>query len=182
MVKEIERKFLLWENGIDYSDPYFLNLYQEGHYHSPVDFKEIVLEIGEKIKQGYLELELGKTLANKWGISFSFEPIEARLRQEGSKHFFTIKGNGTLTRDEENKQIGEGLFNQYWQSTVGKRVEKIRLKKPYCGQTLELDVYTDRDLIIAEVEFPDEISAMAFQIIGKEITKDDKYKNRNLAK
>lgn len=182
MAKEIERKFLLWEDGVDYSDPYFLNLYQEGHYHSPKDLKEVALETGEKIKQGYLELELGEILANKWGISFKFKPIETRLRKQNNNYIFTIKGAGGLTRDEENKQIGSGLCDKYWEKTLGKRVEKVRLKREHSGQTIEIDFYTDRDLIMAEIEFSDENSARAFPKIGKDVTENDKYKNRNLAK
>lgn len=182
MGQEIEKKYLLWENGIDYTDPSFLNVDQEEPYHSTQDLRAIVIKEGQTIKQGYLELTLGKKIAEECSLHLDFNPTEARLRDKSGKYTFTIKGEGSLTRNEAEMKIDSELFKKYWSNTSGKRVEKIRLTKPYNGQTLEIDVYTDRDLIVAEIEFPDEISAKHFPALGKDVTEDKNYKNKNLAK
>ena len=53
---------------------------------------------------------------------------------------------------------------------------------PFEGHTAEIDVYTNRDLIVAEVEVPTLKDAEKLSPLGKDVTTDKKYKNRSLAK
>ena len=63
-----------------------------------------------------------------------------------------------------------------------RRVKKVRGKITYWGHTLEIDVYLDRDLIVAEIEVRN-LSDIANLIpLGKYITNYPTYKNKNLAK
>ncbi len=155
MGDEVERKFLIWENDVSFATPIFFDLYP-----SIEQAQRVILAEGVKIDQGYLPLERGKTLAHVIGMTYDFEPVEARLRKMGTvAYYLTIKGDGTV-----------------------KRVEKKRQEKPYQRFHPETDVYTDRDLIVLEVEAPNLEIAATIPVFGKEITTDKRYKNKNLAK
>lgn len=177
MGSEIERKFLLHENDKDFATKNLSEI-----CFSMKDLKGKVLKEGTKIQQGYLPIEKGMDLANKLGLHVTFSPSEARLRNKGGKLYFTIKGEGGIVRDELETGINKKLFQQYWPATQGKRIEKVRLKTPYEGKIAEIDVYLDRKLIVAEVEVPSIEEAEKLKAIGKDITKDPHYKNKNLAK
>jgi CYTH domain-containing protein len=174
---EIEKKFLIYENDKSFATK---NL---NEICSSIDaLKEKVLKEGTKIQQGYIPIEKGMELAKKLGLHVTFEPAEARLRNKGGKYFFTIKGEGGTVRDELEVTIDQHTFQHYWSATEGKRVEKMRLKTPYEGQTAEVDVYLDRKLIVAEVEVGTLDEAERLKALGKDVTKDKAYKNKNLAK
>lgn len=144
--------------------------------------KSDVLLNGKKIRQGYLDLNEGKKLANDFGILISFEPCEVRLRDKEGKRVLTVKGAGGLERGEVEAIISKELFEEYWPKTKGKRVVKVRLEIPEGKYKIEVDVYTDRDLIVAEVEFPNISDSNSFVQIGKDVTEELQFKNKNLAK
>ena len=48
--------------------------------------------------------------------------------------------------------------------------------------TVEFDVYTDRDLIVAEIEVPSLDMLASLPVLGKDVTEDKRYKNKNLAR
>lgn len=170
MTQEIEKKYLLKENGVSYETIFFFknerNLPKNNLY----------------IQQGYMSLEQGRNLAQKLGLEINFEIAEARLRSKGKKYFFTIKGEGTLSREEQERVIDEATFQENWPLTEGRRIEKVRVDIEYEGLIAEIDFYQDRDLVIAEVECPDIETAQRLIPLGKDITEDKRYKNKNLAK
>lgn len=176
MPKEIELKFLI-RNGADvYPTEELLKLYPSvGH------LKADVINRGMNIHQGYLPLNIGNGVASilNWNIDFS--PVEARLRSRAEKYFFTLKGEGNLLRDEMESEIDKNVFYKFWPDTSGKRIEKHRLVRPHEGLNIEFDVYRNRDLIVAEIEFPDLDSVKRVKPLGKDVTNDTRYKNRNLA-
>jgi len=177
MADEIEKKYLIREEAEEYiTDAFKLKFYS-------VDYlaREILKE-GEKIRQGYLDLNKGSDLAKMLNIELDFEIMEARLRDKAGKFFFTLKGDGSLSRSELEKEIDSGLFNEFWPETGGKRLEKCRLKRPYQEYEAEFDLYLDRNLIIAEVEVPSIEDAQKLLPLGKDVTDDKGYKNKNLAK
>ena len=174
---EIEKKYLLQENGIVHVQSHLKTFYR-----SVDDLGGDVLKNGVSIQQGYLPLNVGLDLAKKAGMTYDFTPEEARLRDKGGAFYFTLKGKGGLVRDEEESKIPEDLFTASWPRTEGKRVTKVRLPR-VCGDlTIEFDCYLDRDLAVAEVEFRSVEEASAFPPLGLDITEDKKYKNKNLAK
>ncbi|MBM3199912.1 hypothetical protein FJZ53_03155 [Candidatus Woesearchaeota archaeon] len=182
MKKEIEKKYLLKEGGKEYStkllDKIFKNL---------SELERIVSKRGKIIKQGYLPLEYGKEICQLLGLPYEFSPVEVRLRQKGKEYFFTMKSQGVLSRDElPDVKISKRLFDKYWPKTQGRRVEKIRLAQTFDSKhteyKLEVDVYTDRDLVVAEVETGNEEEASKLPKLGKDVTEDRKYKNKNLAR
>jgi len=178
MPKEHERKFLIWENGIDYTTPSFKTLY------SSVD--ELVSAINKDhilIKQGYLPKHIGEYLLSylSWDID-KFTPAGVRLRKEGDDvYYLTVKGKGTITRDEDNLDLPKTLFAGFWPETKNKRLNKKRLVYPYEDYKIEFDMYTKRDLIIAEIELPSIERLENVIVLGKEVTYDENYDNFNLA-
>jgi CYTH domain-containing protein len=175
---EIEKKYLIREGITEYfTEAFVLN-------YSSIDFlAREVFEKVKKISQGYLEIDKGLHLAKEiLKMNIDFEPKEARLRDKASRFYFTLKGEGNLSRSELEQEITSGLFNEYWPETKGKRLEKFRLKKPYQRYEAEFDIYTDRNLIIAEVEVPTIADVKMLIPLGKDVTDDKKYKNKNLAK
>jgi|GEM_PF-2498941 len=211
MPEEIEKKFLLSENGIEF-------ITNELHkiYSSMEALKKDVLANGTPIKQGYLPLETGEEIAKLLGMGYDFKPNEARLRDKGGKLYFTIKGKGGVSRSELEEKLTQKTFDRFWQKTEGKRVGKIRKdvklkyktlnslgrqkfmgsfvqylkdhkisfldKLFYSPLTAEIDVYTDRELIVAEIEVPTIEIANSLIPLGKDVSEDSNYKNKNLAK
>ena len=110
---------------------------------------------------------------------------EVRVRRkDGATSVMTIKTGKGLVRGEEEWEIEN--FDALWPLTAGRRVLKTRYFIPLGDLTVELDVYEgDLDgLVTAEVEFPDEASALAFDApewLGRDVTEDTRYGNRVLA-
>lgn len=177
MGEEIERKYVIREKALDYAKGALFQLYE-----SVDSLINDVFEHGKHIRQGYLPENIGIELAARLQMSVDFDPKEARLRDKDGKFYFTLKGEGGLSRPELETEITPKLFDKYWLRTGGRRVEKVRLRTPYQGYVVEMDVYTDRDLIVAEVEVPIFADAEGLAPLGKDVTKDSKYKNKNLAR
>jgi adenylate cyclase len=177
MTSEIEKKYLLRERGQEYHTGALLE-----HFTSIDSLVDEIETKGQAIKQGYLSLEEGIELANTLGLEVDFDPKEARLRDKAGTCYLTIKGEGDLQRRELEAKISQGIFEEYWVATEGKRVEKISLTKPAGQYNLEVDLYTDRDLIVLEVEFPSTEEANSFTALGLDLTANKDYKNKNLAR
>ena len=91
-----------------------------------------------------------------------------------------------MSREEKEEEISEDKFLTFWRDTKKMRVEKIRYKNPFSGNIIELDIYAGNleGLLLAEIEFISEKEAHDFVgpgWLGKEVTYDERYKNRNLA-
>ncbi|MBW3018595.1 hypothetical protein KY329_00210 [Candidatus Woesearchaeota archaeon] len=175
MGDEIEKKYLIRENGIEYATPALLEI------SSVEELRRNVMRQGVLILQGYLPD--WTELADIVGFDHSFHADEGRLRDKGGECYFGLKTKGALTRKQFELPIAPELFKHYWPQTEGQRVHKIRLELPYGAYTAEIDVYTDfPDLIVAEVEVPTEAEAEKLVPLGKDITGNRRYKNRSLAK
>ena len=125
----------------------------------------------ERVEQGYVALD---------------ERAEVRVRRKGAKHTLTIKSEPGLTRVEEELAIDADRFAALWALTEGRRVVKTRHLVPLGELTAEVDVYAGDlgGLVTAEVEFPSEAAAAAFDPpawLGREVTGDPRYANRSLA-
>lgn len=126
-----------------------------------------------EIRQGYVALDENGS--------------EVRIREKGEMYYLTVKSGGDLERMEEELQITEEEFERLWRFTAGRRVEKIRYKIPLeRGLVCELDIFSGdlKGLVLAEVEFDSLSSADSFEVpswFGEEVTKDSRYKNKNLA-
>jgi CYTH domain-containing protein/8-oxo-dGTP pyrophosphatase MutT (NUDIX family) len=112
--------------------------------------------------------------------------VEVRLRRADERTRLTVKGGHGLVRTEEELAVDPERFARLWPLTEGRRIEKVRHRLEHGGRTVELDVYSGarQGLLVAEVEFPDEHAAAAWQPpdwIGAEVTGDPVYANARLA-
>ena len=129
---------------------------------------------GTKILQGYL----------------SVGDPEVRVRSKGDKFFLTKKGGEGFVREEEEYEISKKIFEILWSLTDNAQIEKTRYEiVGEDGLTWEIDEFQSRrieGLFIAEVELPDEsvipkIPPAIVEIIERDVTTDERYKNKNLA-
>lgn len=116
----------------------------------------------------------------------SFEP-EIRIRKKNDEFFLTQKGSGSLIRKEIETKINEISYSILFSLIQSKIINKTRIEIPLSKNIIaELDIYHDEleGLVTVEVEFASEDQANNFNKpdwFGKEITVNDKYKNKNLA-
>lgn len=127
-------------------------------------------------------------------------PGELRIRRiDGWLDFITVKGDGTISRDEWEDSIPEWVFNQLLLSASGS-VEKVRrriVELSTADRTVEWDVFTGahEGLQLVESEWigqkdqKDQLEAVAAEFVLPEqmfgpyveVTADKRYKNKNLA-
>jgi CYTH domain-containing protein len=111
---------------------------------------------------------------------------EVRLRRWDGGRVLTVKGGTGRTRVEEEIEVDRDVFESLWVLTEGRRIAKTRHVIQHGDLEIELDVFRGAlsGLRIAEVEFPDEDSADAFEPpgwFGEEVTGDRRYLNESLA-
>ncbi|HEX9894923.1 MAG TPA: CHAD domain-containing protein [Gemmatimonadales bacterium] len=118
------------------------------------------------------------------------ERIQERLRRittrGGTRWFRTVKLGTGLTRQEFEEPTAENIFEALWPLTEGRRVRKRRYRVPDGTMVWEIDEFTDRDLVLAEVELPSEgvvpVPPDWLQpYIVSEVTEDPAYLNITLA-
>ena len=160
MANEIERKFFI--NSIDIPDEILAEITHSGTHIF--------------IRQGYLSVDDPE------------ERVREKTYPDGKTVYVrTIKSGSGLSREENEWDISQEEFEDAWEKTEGKRVEKTRYKYPMVGGLVaEIDFYSNDliGLVTAEVEFPDLRSAQAFvppKWFRKDVTEDSRFKNKNLA-
>ncbi len=114
------------------------------------------------------------------------ETTEIRLRKHGDKHLLTMKIGQGLMRQEAEIVLSPHLFNKLWPLTQGRRLQKVRYDIEQADLVWEVDVYQKEmtGLKVVEVEFASEEEAESFpapEWFGREVTRDERYKNKNLA-
>jgi CYTH domain-containing protein len=116
----------------------------------------------------------------------SFKP-EIRVRKRGEKYYYTEKGEGTLFREETEKEITEAEFSRFFEKCNGVYLEKTRYLIPLENNLVaELDIYKGKlsHLKVIEVEFSNLEHANGFippEWFGEEITEKTEFRNKNLA-
>lgn len=112
---------------------------------------------------------------------------EVRVRRKDDETLMTVKIGIGLVRGEEEFVIERDRFERLWAMTAGRRVVKRRYFVPLDGGlTAEIDLYEGdlAGLVTAEIEFPDEATALAYvppPWLGTDVTGDVRYANRTLA-
>jgi adenylate cyclase len=135
---------------------------------------ELAEHPSSEIRQGYLAVDGDGT--------------EVRIRSRDGSAMLTVKQGAGRSRAEEELEIGAEQFERLWPLTAGRRVEKRRYEVPAeDALTIEVDVYAGvlAGLVVAEVEFPDDDVADAFDPppwFGREVTEDPRFKNQRLAR
>ena len=124
------------------------------------------------IAQGYLSIENGRR--------------HVRLRKKGRTASLTFKSGGGRVRQEREIRLSAKQFAALWPATSGRRLRKVRHDIHWQRRIIEVDIYrgANQGLIVAEVEFPDQLSCQRFQPpswFGREVTGKRRYANTRLA-
>lgn len=112
-----------------------------------------------------------------------------RVRKAGRKYFLTVKNGKGLVRNEWERTIPAWVFETLKKGALFPPIVKKRHFIPYKGSTLEVDVYKGHlaPLLTLECEFGTRKKAERFMLPewaegAAEVTGDDSYTNRSLAK
>ena len=113
------------------------------------------------------------------------EDLRIRKKQVKNNTLYTI----TLKKDTENPEVrieSEQAINEDIAKSLiklsKKYLKKYRYICSYKQHTWEIDYYPEKDLWIAEIELSDkEQKFPLFPFIDEDVTKNPKYKNKNLA-
>lgn len=130
-----------------------------------------------EIEQGYLP-----------GTRLIERVRRVREGEGGSERFFrTVKLGAGLVRTEVEEECTREVFEALWPLTEGRRVRKRRHVVDDGAWRWELDEFTDRDLVLAEIELPSadltsESPAWLLSVMEREVTDDPAYVNANLAR
>ncbi len=109
-----------------------------------------------------------------------------RLRKKGSVRSLTYKRGAKIGREEREIRLSAEQFDALWPATEGRRLSKVRYDVSWKEWVIEVDVYSGRHsgLVVAEVEFRDEKSCLAFvppDWVGADVTGRARYSNVALA-
>jgi CYTH domain-containing protein len=110
-----------------------------------------------------------------------------RIRSDaGVELVRTVKEGSGLTRLEIEEDVAPDVFARFWPLTDGRRLRKRRYRVPEGQLTWEIDEFLDRDLVLAEVELPEEgtevpIPGWLQPHVDREVTEDSAYTNFRLA-
>ncbi len=110
-----------------------------------------------------------------------------RIRKDNSRYELTYKSKGLLSREEYNLPLDQSSYEHLRTKADGRIIRKRRYMIPLTDElTIELDVFEDglAPLVLAEVEFPDEESALSFtppEWFGKDVTFSGEYQNSRLS-
>ena len=112
--------------------------------------------------------------------------LQVRLRSKDEKRTLTYKRGLGNVREEREVVLTPEQFATLWPATEGKRLSKTRYEIPFGERIVEIDIYRGEHdgLVVAEVEFDDEESALSFQPpdwLGDDVTGDPRYSNQLLA-
>jgi CHAD domain-containing protein/CYTH domain-containing protein len=128
-----------------------------------------------EIRQGWLP---GETLR---------ERVRAIAGPEGEHYYRCVKVGSGLERIELEEEASKELFDSLWPLTEGKRLTKRRYPRTVGSLTWEVDEFTDRELVLAEVEVPFVRKRIRFPPwlkphVIREVTGEPEYVNVNLAR
>jgi CHAD domain-containing protein/CYTH domain-containing protein len=108
---------------------------------------------------------------------------------EGERYFRTVKLGAGVRRIEVEEATTRELFDALWPLTAGRRVRKRRHVVADGDLTWEIDDFADRDLVLAEVEFPAAGAQTRVAIpnwlapyVVRDVTDEPEYVNARLAR
>lgn len=110
-----------------------------------------------------------------------------RIRRKNDTYIFTYKSAGLMSREELEAPLTEEAYRHLIPKCDGNLISKTRYQIPDGqGYTIELDVFHGcfEGLILAEVEFPSEEQAYAYQApdwFTREVTREATFHNSNMA-
>ena len=117
--------------------------------------------------------------------------LRERVRRvrEGSetRYYRTLKFGRGVTRTEIEEETTPEVFRALWRITIGKRIRKRRYVVDVGARCWEIDRFSDRDLVLAEIELehadePVHFPAWLERFVVREVTDDPAYGNYHLAR
>jgi CHAD domain-containing protein/CYTH domain-containing protein len=114
------------------------------------------------------------------------ERVRRVLRDGTERYFRAVKRGAGAVRVEAEEETTREVFETLWPLTEGRRVAKRRHRVRDGARLWEIDTFTDRELVIAEVELPAHVAEVAVPewlgpFVLREVTGDPAYLNENLA-
>lgn len=157
-------------------------------------YQYIIMELTDhniEIEKKYLVKETPELSKIKYKtieqFYISYNP-EIRIRKSNEKYFITQKGEGNLIRTEQEKLITREVYDKYQKSKISNKIIKKRYEIALSPNYIaELDIYGDylTGLSTVEIEFSKLQDLVYFEKpswFGDDITNNQNYKNKNLAK
>ena len=114
------------------------------------------------------------------------EPVG--IRKSNDNYYLTYKSKGLLAREEYNLPLTKEAYEHLKLKADGIVISKVRYVIPEKdGLSIELDVFKApyEGLLLAEVEFPSEEAAHAYQPpswFGEDVTYSTEYHNSTLSR
>ena len=111
-----------------------------------------------------------------------------RVRQEDDTYYLTYKSKGLMAREEYNLPLTKEAYEHLKSKADGIVISKVRYVIPEKdGLSIELYVFKApyEGLLLAEVDFPTEEAAHAYQPpkwFGEDVTYSTEYHNSTLSK
>jgi adenylate cyclase len=98
----------------------------------------------------------------------------------------TIKQGIGMVRTEMEREIPQDVFERHWPRTEGRRVRKTRFRVREGEAVWEIDVFSDIELALAEIELPHvetpiAIPAWLEPCIVRDVTNEAAYTNSSIA-
>lgn len=97
----------------------------------------------------------------------------------------TFKDGKGISRKEIEYDISEGLYNQMIEAVKAIPLVKTRTTAVWNGITVEIDIYTQLQLTVIEVEFDSLEEAESFKApewFGEDVSTERKYSNKTVWK
>lgn len=113
------------------------------------------------------------------------DPV-VRVRRENERYYMTYKGRGMMVREEYNLPLTKDAYYHLLSKADGRIISKTRYLIPQENDLcIELDVFHGdlAPLVLAEVEFPTEDDAAAYQMpdwFAEDVTNNPAYHNSNM--
>lgn len=144
------------------------------------------MEIERKYLIDTLPFSLADYKSNKIKQAYISTSPVIRIRQLNDTYILTVKGKGTMIREEFELPISEDQFQELSRKTEGYIIEKTRYYIPYDDHVIELDLFDGhhKGLILAEVEFKNPDAANHFNPpiwFGTDVTELPTYHNSHLS-
>jgi CHAD domain-containing protein/CYTH domain-containing protein len=159
------------------------HLAEAGREHTEIERKYLLSELPSAVAdvpvlemtQGYLP---GERLSER--LRHVYSP-------EGEHWYRTLKVGSGLRRIEIEEETSREIFDGLWPLTEGRRLTKKRRRIGQDGFTWEIDEFSDRELVLAEIELPTETTAVTppdwlSPYVVRDVTGEQEYQNYTLAR
>jgi CYTH domain-containing protein len=129
----------------------------------------------------------GVEIAQGWLPGARLHERIRRVRGPGGERYWRgLKQGVGPARLEAEEETTREIFDALWPLTEGRRVAKRRHRVQEGALLWEIDEFTDRDLVLAEVELPARAHEVPLPdwlqpLVVRDVTGDAAYLNENLA-